>query len=791
MKSLLRLCGVIAVLIHLSACTSGEERKLSYLESAQQHLTDGNIKKAGIDVRNALQIDENYIDARFVFAQVLEAEENWEQVIRNLRFIIDADPGHAEARIKFGTILLASSEFDMALEQANTILESNSEYAEAHALVGAVKLRQGLQTEAITAAETALSHEPGNISAIAVLTEIHKVTNPSLALETIKEGIEQQEDSDVFKLMQISVYQASGEIDRAFEKYDELISESPANLYYYSRYVTLLEAYDRHDRAISALEQAARIPSDNEQTKIWLVQYLVRYKGLDAAEAQVRAFLDETTESQELSLALGELLVAREQFEEAREYFGSLAREGDVTEISQKARFALARLEAHLGNEDIAETILSQMLELEPENPDALLTRANKALQQGDMEQAVTFSRSVLRNKPDSVSALELLAAAHTQAGSDDLALDSYRRLYDIDPRNPRALVALSRASIDDGDLERAENLATAALRLDPQNLSASQVLVAIYAQRGEMDQAIEQADEIASSSEGEVLGELLLARIATSEESYERAITHYQRVLDLQPQLVPALDGIAEAYLRGQDADKAKAFFVSHSEKHESNAHSQFWVARLLFANSEPDAGKKLLTEITKTHPRHTPSRILLGDLLVQEGDMGAAKVEYLAGLEVEPENTSLLMRVAQASELAEDFDQAIELYEKVLELDDELVVARNNVAVLYADHRPSPDNLGRAISLMRGYASSTEPALLDTLGWVYYKLDEYEQAVRYLSDAIAAGTSDPTIRFHLGMALAKAGRHADARTHLEQAIESGSSNDWVQEARDVLASI
>jgi Flp pilus assembly protein TadD len=53
----------------------------------------------------------------------------------------------------------------------------------------------------------------------------------------------------------------------------------------------------------------------------------------------------------------------------------------------------------------------------------------------------------------------------------------------------------------------------------------------------------------------------------------------------------------------------------------------------------------------------------------------------------------------------------------------------------------------------------------IVDSLGWAYYKLGNYAEAVKHLQHAIELKPADPTINDHYGDALWRVGRKLDAR--------------------------
>ena len=53
----------------------------------------------------------------------------------------------------------------------------------------------------------------------------------------------------------------------------------------------------------------------------------------------------------------------------------------------------------------------------------------------------------------------------------------------------------------------------------------------------------------------------------------------------------------------------------------------------------------------------------------------------------------------------------------------------------------------------------------IVDSLGWAYYRLGDYESAVRYLERAVELRPDDPVINDHLGDAYWMVGRRLEAK--------------------------
>jgi Flp pilus assembly protein TadD len=67
----------------------------------------------------------------------------------------------------------------------------------------------------------------------------------------------------------------------------------------------------------------------------------------------------------------------------------------------------------------------------------------------------------------------------------------------------------------------------------------------------------------------------------------------------------------------------------------------------------------------------------------------------------------------------------------------------------------------------------------IVDSLGWLYYRLGEYDQAVMQLEKAVSLEAADPTITDHLADAYWRVGRREEARYQWQRAL-------WLDPAED-----
>jgi len=74
----------------------------------------------------------------------------------------------------------------------------------------------------------------------------------------------------------------------------------------------------------------------------------------------------------------------------------------------------------------------------------------------------------------------------------------------------------------------------------------------------------------------------------------------------------------------------------------------------------------------------------------------------------------------------------------------------------------------------LAKRFENSNNPPFLDTLGWLYFKRGDYDQAVPLLRRAHDQMPTAPNFQYHLGAALLKSGQAGEGKTLLRRALES-----------------
>ena len=143
-------------------------------------------------------------------------------------------------------------------------------------------------------------------------------------------------------------------------------------------------------------------------------------------------------------------------------------------------------------------------------------------------------------------------------------------------------------------------------------------------------------------------------------------------------------------------------------------------------------------------------------------------------------PGNTELLYARALSAASAGNVDLAEQDLRRIIQLDGGNAMALNALGYTLTDltdrHQEAYRLIRRALEL-----DPEDPATLDSMGWVLYRLGRSEEAVDYLRRALA-GDENPEIMAHLIEVLDHLGRSDEADELAERAFAAYPEDDYLR---------
>ena len=160
------------------------------------------------------------------------------------------------------------------------------------------------------------------------------------------------------------------------------------------------------------------------------------------------------------------------------------------------------------------------------------------------------------------------------------------------------------------------------------------------------------------------------------------------------------------------------------------------------------------------------------LAALYEDQKDIDKAKKIYDDAFKRYPEEIKLFFEYALFLDGIGDMKAALASMETVLEMNPDDPYALNYVGYTWADNDV---NLQEALKYIeRAIVLRPEDGFIrDSLGWVHFKLGNFDRAIVELERAITLKADDPTIHEHLGDAYLKRNKEKKARDEYEKALQ------------------
>jgi len=199
---------------------------------------------------------------------------------------------------------------------------------------------------------------------------------------------------------------------------------------------------------------------------------------------------------------------------------------------------------------------------------------------------------------------------------------------------------------------------------------------------------------------------------------------------------------------------------------------------ASALSSDDRPDAAVEVLSQLAEAFPANPNIHIRLGDTLRRMEEYRDATDAYDAGLALFTETTSRQWFTYFARgithERAGNWDMAEADFRYALMLQPDQPQVLNYLGYSLVEKNIKLDE---ALTMIETAAAARPDSghIMDSLGWVLYRLGRYEEAVAPMESAVQLMATDPIINDHLGDVYWSVGRYTEARFQWTRALSFG----------------
>lgn len=748
-----RLALLCALTIATAGCSSPEASRDKYFARGNAALEKQQNAEAILAYRNALKADPLYAPARQKLGEAYEKTGELANAGREFVRAADLLPKDASAQLRASRYLLAGGQFEDAAARARRALEVDPRSVDAHILLGSAIAGTKDLDGAIKQIQEAIDIDPvsgsGHVNMGALLLAQGRKAD---AQESFEKAVKLDPKSILARLALATYHLNVGAIKDAEEAVKGALTVSPANV--------------QANRAMALL--------------------LIGTGRMAEAEPYVKAAVG-ATGTPEAELSLADYYLRMNRIDSAKPILEGLT--GNANLFAQ-ASIRLAALDYVAGRKDEAHKRVDGIIERLPGNVEAKVVKGQWLLAEGRKPDALGMAQAAVKGNPRSAAAQFLLGRARTVTGDRPGAEEAFTEVLRLNPRAGAAQTELARLNLAAGKTDVGVQFARDAIKNQPTNADPRVLLIRGLLARRDVAGAGAELAPLTRANPNDPTIQALNGALLVLKKDPAGARREYDRAIQTDPAHLDALVGLTVLDAEAGQIDRARQRLAAQLERAPTSTMLLLLAARADLQARDVATGEQRLRKVISLDPTVMPAYDLLARLYLQQKRLDEALKEFQQIAERKPGDVGALTFVAIIHNMQNRLDEAEKAYRRALDAGAAAPVAANNLAYLYADR---DHNLEEALALARAAAVHLKdsPAVLDTVGWVYYKKNQADLAIPQFEASVLKEPQNPVYQYHLGLAYAKAGEQAKARRALGEALRLNPSFAGADDARRALAAL
>lgn len=473
------------------------------------------------------------------------------------------------------------------------------------------------------------------------------------------------------------------------------------------------------------------------------------------------------------------------------------------------------RISVYARDNDAAYEAATLWVEVDPLSPDAHQVLTVMTLRKGDIDQALHHLEIILEGSRGKFDQKLWMIANFLGREEDQAAvMQLMERLMENHMDDAEALYAFAHVTARMGDVDRSQGLLERVLEMKPENDAAAMTYITLLQKKGETNKALKWIEVVLEKRNDDFNLRMAYARLLTEEKRFDDARRQFEILSVQAPNNVDVLFSLGLLYLQINRLDDAERYFTRLTQLKKRVFDSNYYLGRIAEESDELDKASDLYQGV-HGGDNYLDAQIRLSLILAKQGYIEKA-LSNIRSIEKPKDSNRLILIQAESEILIEEkryqeamnaLNKAIEeenhpdlLYSRamlaekmgrldILETDLKAIIADDaeNATVLNALGYTLADRTERYDEaydyIKRAYEISPgDFYILDSMGWILYRLGRLDEAVDFLQKALEL-RNDPEIAAHLGEVLWVMGNKQAAKEIWETALKDTPTDDRLLE--------
>jgi len=737
-------------------------RKQKYLESGQRYFDKGQYREAEIQFENAIQVDSRFADAHYKLALAAMKLQQWPTAYQELSTTVQIiqpdtnDPNALKllyaAHLDLANLLILGRQFNDAKEHLD-LLEKKRPDADFY---------------------------------IARANYYAGTNDTKDALEDLKQALKLDPSrSDTY--LNLAMFQMRGQDwNGAEDSFKEAVKLSPKSTNALVSLGNFYQTRGRFPEAEQAFRQAITAAADDPNPRLSLASLYMAENKPGEAEEFLRQSKKDFPNNPVGYRMLGDFYFSNNQLDKATAEYASLYRDHAKDMVVKKNYIQLLILKDRL---DDARKLNDEVVKAKPDDQDAQVYKGEIEIRSGRASDAVNTLQAVLKNDPDNAVAHYQQGLAFDQLGNTNRAEAEWRDAVRLRPDIVEAHRALAGVAIHRSDASALAQEADQIIALQPSAPDGYLLRAVADIDRKNYATADENIHRSLEKQPNNPGAYVQLGNLRMAQTQFADAQRAYQQALDQDPNSTDALGGVLNVDLVQKQPDRAIATAKTQLAIYPKNVGFHIMMGQLLLEQKKDLAGaEQEFKQASDLDKKNSEAMVKLGLVQNLRGATDQALQTYLDGAKINPKEVAFYLLAGGIYEAKQDWDNAKQQYQKVLQIQPDNPLASNNLAYVMLEQGGNVE-VAFAMAQTARRQLPDNPNSADTLGWAFYHKGVYTSAITQFKAALKKEPDNALFNYHLGLAYAKSGQAALARQQLDRVLKINPNFPDIDQLRRALA--
>lgn len=418
------------------------------------------------------------------------------------------------------------------------------------------------------------------------------------------------------------------------------------------------------------------------------------------------------------------------------------------------AHILQASLNSVLGFHAKARKGYAQLLKMDPQNQEAAILFGATYIDEGKVDMAIDYFEGLVKKIKKPYIVWYYLGKTYLTSKRPNgmaNAENAFKTAVRLQPNFMQSVVELGGLYEKTGRPEKAIAIYESYQRSYGPDVSVAENLVQLYLAKEEYDNAYEQLKTINELDQGNLNAQLKMAFILVDMKKYKEAVPVLESILHQTPESDRVRFYLGAVYEELKDYNAAIQQFNEMPKASKYFPDAVMHTAYLYKLMDKLPQGVAVMEKNMDFLSDNPKFLALYASFLDNQKKYDEARKVLEAAVDKFPGDAQIIYQLGAVYDQLGDSEKTIKKMEKLIAIDANHVEALNYLAYLYADKTTNlaeAENLARRALALR----PNDGFILDTLGWVLFKQNKLNDAVRTLEKAHQIESKESVIAEHLG---------------------------------------